>query len=506
MEPDVGQILERRADLTPNRVGWVDWDTGNRFRYQELNERANRAVNYLREEHGIQKGDRVSVLALNGLHYSDLYFGLGKIGAILAPLNWRLAKPELEYILEDCEPKVVLYDEESSDFTTELKNSFTQANWIHLTEYEEALEESSPGCPESTEPVKKEDPHAILYTSGTTGRPKGAMIPHRMILWNSVNTITSWGLDRNDVAPIVTPQFHTGGLNTLLTSMYHLGGKSVVTKGFDPEDTLRLIERESATVVFMVPVMFRMMSETELFPRADLSSIRFLITGGAPASEEIKETYRTRGLIFKEGYGLTEVGNNCFSQTAAESFQKKGSVGRPVLHEKAKVVNEQGERVPPDEIGELLLSGPHVFSGYWEKPEATEEAFSDGWFHTGDLARKDEEGYYYIEGRKKDMIISGGENIYLAEVERALKEHPKVADAALIGVPDEKWGEVGHAIIVTAEDAQVTEKELTEFCKDQLAGYKVPKSFEMTDSLPRNSYGKLQREKVREKFVKDFDE
>ncbi|MEF8726447.1 MAG: hypothetical protein V5A83_05875, partial [Candidatus Bipolaricaulota bacterium] len=169
-------------------------------------------------------------------------------------------------------------------------------------------------------------------------------------------------------------------------------------------------------------------------------------------------------------------------------------------------VNEQGKRVPPDEIGELLLSGPHVFSGYWEKPEATEEAFSDGWFHTGDLARKDEKGYYYIEGRKKDMIISGGENIYLAEVERALKEHSKVADAALIGVPNEKWGEVGHAIIVTAEDAQVTEKELTEFCKDQLAGYKVPKSFEMTDSLPRNSYGKLQREKVRKKFGKGLDE
>ncbi|MBS3788157.1 long-chain fatty acid--CoA ligase [Candidatus Bipolaricaulota bacterium] len=504
MEPDVGQILERRADLTPNRVGWVDWDEGERFRYKELDERANRAVNYLREEHDIQKGDRVSVLALNGLQYSDLYFGLGKIGAILAPLNWRLAKPELEYILEDCEPKVVLYDEESSDFTKQLMDSYTRASWIHLKEYKEALESSSPSRPEPTEPVNKEDPHAILYTSGTTGRPKGAILPHRMILWNSVNTITSWGLNRNDVAPIITPQFHTGGLNTVLTAMYHLGGKSIVTKEFDPEDTLRLIERESATVVFMVPVMFRMMSETDLFPRTDLSSVRFLITGGAPASEVIKRTYRDRGLVFKEGYGLTEVGNNCFSQTEAESLQKEGSVGRPVMHGNARVVNEQGEEVAPNQIGELLLSGPHVFSGYWENPEATEEAFTEDWFHTGDLARKDEEGYFYIEGRKKDMIISGGENIYLAEVERAIKEHPKVADAALIGVPDEKWGEVGHAIVVTAEDVEVTEKELTKHCKNQLAGYKVPKAFEFAKSLPRNSYGKLQRDQVEDQFGKNF--
>lgn len=500
MEPNVGQILERRANLTPNRVAWVDWDENERYRYAELDRRANKAVNYLQENHGIEKGDRVSVLALNGLHYSDLFFGLGKIGAILAPLNWRLAEPELEYILGDCEPELVIYDNESSEHTKELKENYTDASWVHLKEYEKELEAAPSGRPEVSEPIEKEDPHAILYTSGTTGRPKGAILPHRMVLWNSVNTVMSWGLNEKDIAPVVTPQFHTGGLNTVLTPMYHIGGRVVVTKGFDPEDTLRMLERESATVVFMVPVMFQMMSETDLFPKTDLSSIRFMISGGAPAPESVKETYRDRGLVFKEGYGLTEVGNNCFSQTPAESIQKEGSVGKPVIHENATIVDEEGNEVGADRIGELLLSGPHVFSGYWKKPKETEESFTKDWFHTGDLARMDDEGYFYIEGRKKDMIISGGENIYLAEVERVLKEHSGVADAALIGIPDDKWGEIGHAIIVPAEGYELDEDELTEFCRSNIASYKVPKSYEVAEELPRNSYGKLERDQVEEKF------
>ncbi|MFB6290401.1 MAG: long-chain fatty acid--CoA ligase [Candidatus Bipolaricaulia bacterium] len=500
MEPDVGQILERRASLTPNRIGWVDWNEDERYRYAELDRRANKAVNYLQKQYGIEKGDRVSVLALNGLHYSDLFFGLGKIGAIFAPLNWRLSEPELEYILGDCEPELVIYDEENSGHSEELKETYPDASWIHLKEYEKELDAASTKRPRASKPIEKEDPHAILYTSGTTGRPKGAILPHRMILWNSVNTVMSWGLNENDIAPVVTPQFHTGGLNTVLTPMYHIGGRVVVTKGFDSSDTLKMIERESATVVFMVPVMFQMMSETELFPKTDLSSIRFLISGGAPAPESVKKTYRDRGLVFKEGYGLTEVGNNCFSQTAAESRQKEGSVGKPVIHENAIIADEDGNEVEPDQIGELLLSGPHVFSGYWKKPEETENAFTDDWFHTGDLASVDEDGYFYIEGRKKDMIISGGENIYLAEVERVLKEHSDIDDAALIGIPDDKWGEVGHAIVVPAKGYELDEEELKEHCKSNIANYKVPKSFEVADELPRNSYGKLERDQVEEKF------
>lgn len=500
MDAFVGQILEKRADLTPNRIGWVDWDSGDRYRYRELDQRANKAVHFLRDEYDVRQGDRVGILALNGLHYSDLYFGLGKIGAILTPLNWRLARPELEYILGDCQPKVVLYDGESSEYTQKLMNSFDQTDWISLSEYESGLKNASSSRVKPETPIDRNDPHAILYTSGTTGKPKGAILPHRMILWNSTNTIVSWQLVPDDVAPIFTPQFHSGGLNVVLTPIYHLGGRVVTTKEFDPEDALQLIERESATVVFMVPTMFRMMSETDMFSKVDLSSIRFLISGGAPCSEAIKNPYRERGLIFKEGYGLTEAGINCFSQTPAETMIKEGSVGRPIFHGEAKIVDDEGNEVESGKIGELVLKGPHVFSGYWENPEATEEAFTGEWFHTGDLASNDADGYYYIEGRKKDMIISGGENIYLAEVEDVLQKHPAVDDAALLGVPDDKWGEVGKAIVVVEEGKTVSEDELTEYCRENLARYKVPKYFERIDSLPRNAYGKLQRDKVEEKF------
>lgn len=503
MDANVGQILEKRARLTPNRVGWIDGDTGDRYRYSDLNDRANRAVNFLRQQHDISQGDRVSLLALNGLHYSDLYYGLGKIGAILAPLNWRLAAPELEYILGDCAPEIVLYDEKSHDELNQLKDSYTDGEWVHLSEYEQALEQASSDRPEPTEPISEDDPHAILYTSGTTGRPKGAILPHRMVLWNSTNTVVSWGLTAEDVAPIFTPQFHSGGLNVVMSPLYHLGGTVVVPEQFDPEHALQLIERNSATVVFMVPAMFQMMSELDQFDEADLSSIKFLISGGAPCSESIKLPYQNRGLVFKEGYGLTEAGINCFSQTAADSLQREGSVGKPIFHGEGKIVDDHNDQVGVDEVGELLLSGPHVFSGYWEKPEETEQAFIDDWFHTGDLARRDEDGYFYIEGRKKDMIISGGENIYLAEVERVLKLHPDVADAALFGVPHDKWGEVGRAVIVVEQGQSVSDQELIEHCKENLAGYKVPKSFVTADSLPRNTYGKLERDKVEQEFSPD---
>lgn len=500
MEPNVGQILEKRASLTPNRVGWIDSETGGRYRYEDLDQRANRAVNFLREEYGVSQGDRVSVLAFNGLHYSDLFFGLGKIGAILSPLNWRLAVPELNYILEDSSPEVVLYDEKCHDGLEKLMDSYEDSEWIHLSRYEEALREVGAKRPRPSDPIEKEDPHAILYTSGTTGRPKGAILPHRMILWNSTNTITSWGFTREDVAPVFTSQFHSGGLNVVMTPIYHIGGSVVVPEKFDPEGALELIERNSATVVFMVPAMFQMMSETDLFSEIDLSSIRFLISGGAPCSEAIKRPYRDRGLVFKEGYGLTEAGINCFSQTAAESLQREGSVGKPIFHGEAKIVDEEGREAPDDEVGELLISGPHVFSGYWDKPDETAESFTEDWFHTGDLARRDQEGYYYIEGRKKDMIISGGENVYLAEVERVLKLHPGVADAALFGVPHEKWGEVGKAVVVPEEGRKVSEEDLLEHCRENLADYKVPKSVVRAESLPRNAYGKLQRDKVVEEY------
>jgi len=500
MEPNVAQILEKRALLTPHRVGLVEWEGGRRFKYQELEERANRLANLL-QGLGVSKGDRVSILALNGVYYVDLFFGVAKLGAVITPLNWRLAPPEQAYILNDSEPRVLFYGPEYAETVEQLKPQVRVEHYIALSKYEQMLQEASPEPPPPAE-VSLEDPHTIFYTSGTTGRPKGAVLPHRMILWNSVNTIVSWGLTQDDVAPIFTPMFHSGGFNVVLVPLFHLGGKVILTRKFDPEEALRLIEREQATIVFMVPTMFRMLAESESFAETDFSSVKFFISGGAPCPLELIELYQRRGLVFKQGFGMTEVGVNCFSMTAEEAFQKQGSVGKPIFHSQVKIVDDQGREVGVDEVGELIISGPHVCAGYWRKPKETEEALRDGWFHTGDLAKRDQDGFYYIVGRKKEMIISGGENVYLAEVEQVLIEHPKVKEAAVIGVPDPKWGEVGRAIVVLKQGETATEEEIKRFCEGRLARYKIPKSVVFTDALPRNPYGKVIRAELQERFGK----
>ncbi len=501
MEPNVGQILEKRALLTPNREGLVEWESGRRFKYGELDERANRIANFLRGL-GVKKGDRVSILALNGIYFVDIFFGVGKLGAIFAPLNWRLAAPEQEYILNDSEPAVLFYGPEFAERVEELKPKVKVEHYFPLSDYEDLLSQGSPEPPPPVE-LSLEDPHTIFYTSGTTGRPKGAILPHRMILWNSVNTITSWGLTADDVGPIFTPMFHSGGINVLLVPLFHVGGKVILVRKFDPADALRLIERERATVVFMVPTMYQMMAESDNFRETDLSSVKFMISGGAPCPVELIQLYQRRGVVFKQGFGMTEVGVNCFSMTAEEAFAKPGSVGKPIMHSWVRIVDEEGREVGPNEVGELIIAGPHVCSGYWRKPEETREALVDGWFHTGDLAKRDEDGFYYVVGRKKEMFISGGENVYLAEVEAVLNSHPKVKEAAVIPVPDPKWGEVGRAIVVLKEGEIATEEEMKAFCEGKLARYKIPKSFVFThEPLPRNPYGKLVRSELVKRYGK----
>lgn len=495
MEPNVAQVLEKRARLTPNRVGLVEWETGRRFRYEELEERARRVANYL-SKRGVHKGERVSILAPNGVYYADLFFGLAKLGAILVPLNWRLALPEQAYILNDSEPKALFYGKEYKETVERLKPQVKVRHYIDLDDY---IEDSSPEPPPPVE-VSPEDPHTIFYTSGTTGRPKGAILPHRMVLWNSVNTIVSWGLTQDDVAPVFTPMFHSGGFNVVLVPLFHVGGRIVLTRAFEAEEALRLIERERATVIFMVPTMFRMLSEAPNFPETDFGSVKFLISGGAACPVELIRLYQGTGLVFKQGFGMTEVGVNCFSMTAEESFRKLGSVGKPIFHSEAKIIDDAGREVGAEEVGELLISGPHVCSGYWNRPEETGQALVAGWFHTGDLARRDRDGFYYIVGRKKEMIISGGENIYLAEVEQVIASHPQVKEAAVIGVPDPKWGEVGRAVVVVKPGGSVTEHEIKEFCNGKLARYKIPKSVVFAETLPRTPYGKVIRAELRRRF------
>ena len=507
---NAADLLTKRANLTPDREALYDVTSDVRYTYAQLNQRANRAANFLVDKYGIQKGDRVSILAHNSIVYVDLLFGLGKIGGIFAPLNWRLTARELSYIVNDCRPKVLIvgpefvsvFEQMRGDIQIEHIVSLEGAELSGAKAYEDLLMASSVLEP-SRPIIDDEDAYCVLYTSGTTGRPKGAILPHRQILWNAINTVISWGLSEQDVSPILTPMFHSGGLFVFLVPLFYAGGRIVIARSFDPEASLRLIEQERCTVILGVPTLFQIWMNSPAFAQADFRHVHFFISGGAPCPPSLIEAWnQSKRVIVRQGYGLTEVGVNCFSMTDEDALRKKGSVGKPIFHSEMRLVDVDGSDVPVGETGELLIKGPHVCTGYWNNPQATAESLKDGWFHTGDMARMDEEGYFYIAGRFKDMIISGGENIYAAEVEAVFREHPCVADAALIGQPDEKWGEVGLMIVARKPGQAVSEEELLQFCSGRLAKYKIPKRIEFVEALPYSPYGKVMKEELREKWIR----
>lgn len=505
-------LLSKRAQLTPGREAVLELATGDRFTYAQLNERANRLANFMHEQMGVGAGDRVSILGQNSIVYLDLLYGLAKIGAIFAPLNWRLTAHELSYIVNDCQPKVLLCGPEYMSVLAEMRPEIDVEHILGMEgaqiqaagSYEDGLSAASGQEPVRLE-LDDETPYCILYTSGTTGRPKGAVLPHRQILWNCINTVISWGLTEHDVSPIFTPLFHAGGLFAFLTPILYAGGRVILARSFDPGESLQIIEREKCTVVLGVPTLFQMWMDSPEFERVDLSHIHFFISGGASCPKPLMEAWRKqKGVVFRQGYGLTEVGTNCFSMTDEESQPKSGSVGKPIFHSRMRLVNpESGEEAAIGQPGELLISGPHVCSGYWRNPQATAEALRDGWFHTGDMAHMDEDGFYYIVGRYKDMIKSGGENIYAAEVEAVFRQHPSVADVALIGIPDEKWGEVGLLVCVLKPGQPASAGELLDFCQGKLARFKIPKQVVFSEALPYSSYGKVEKVKLKQIYTRD---
>jgi fatty-acyl-CoA synthase len=483
----------------------VDEATGRRLSYKAFNRRADAMAHALRHRFGIQKGDRIAVLAHNSSDILELFFAVGKLGAILVPINFRLVAREVKYILENSEAKVLFF---GPDFAEMVRGLLPEVNVDYivpfeadpiLTSYEELLTSADGAVPEPAE-IALDDAHVILYTSGTTGSPKGAVLTHGSITWNAINTQVGWDLTHDDITITHTPFFHTGGLNVLTTPLIHRGGTIVVAKQFDAGKTLEIIERERVTVLFAVPTMFQMMIEHPGFAGTDMSSVRFFISGGAACPVSLIEAYSATGVTFKQGYGLTEAGPNCFTLDAKDAVRKAGSVGFPNMHIDVRVVDEAGQDVPAGTPGELLIRGPHVCKGYWKNAEATAAAIKDGWLSTGDVVQRDEEGYFYIVDRKKDLFISGGENVYPAELEKLLAGHPAIAEAAVIGIPDEKWGEVGRAIVVTRPGHTLTDKDVVGFLADKLAKYKLPKSVLFVAELPRNSTGKVTKPALRELY------
>ena len=505
---NASDLLTRRAEITPDREALFDQHAGDRYTYAVLNQRANRAANFLRKQFNIKKGDRVSILAQNSLPFVDLLFGLGKIGAIFAPLNWRLTANELIFIINDLQPSLLICGPEYIHVLEEMKGQIQVDNLLSLEgaeipkalDYETLLAEADDSEPERVQ-IDPDDGYCILYTSGTTGKPKGAVLPHRQVLWNSINTIVSWGLSEKDVSPILTPMFHSGGLFVFLVPLFHIGGRVVLTRSFDPEESLEIIMAEKCTVILGVPTLFQVWMNSSTFSDADFSNVHFFISGGAPCPPSLIKAWNdSKGVVMRQGYGLTEVGVNCFTMTDEEALRKAGSVGKPIFHTQMRLVDNEGLDVSVGQTGELIISGPTVCAGYWRNPQATALSLIDGWFHTGDMARQDDEGFFYIVGRCKDMIISGGENIYAAEVEAVFREHQAVADAALIGLPDEKWGEIGLMIVALKPGYSLTDDELKEHCRGKLARFKIPKQIEFTAGLPYSPYGKVIKAELRKQF------
>lgn len=492
----------RRALSSPAKVAIIDAGSGSSLTYQELDERATRLANHLRARCGVGPGDRIAILAMNRAEVLEAFFAAAKLTAILVPLNYRLAPPELQYILEDSGPKVLLYEKEFAPLLGSARQHLAIKHQIELDKcYEDVLASSSPEAIE-VQSFDAEMPVLIIYTSGTTGRPKGALLSHRMLTWNSINTTIGWDIVSTDVTTVHMPLFHTGGFNVLTLPLLHAGGTVVMLRAFDVEEVLRALEDYRCTIFFGVPTIFQMMLESPRFATTDLSAMRYFISGGAPCPIPLIEAIHAHGVAFTQGYGLTEVGPNCFRLSLNDALRKAGSIGFPTFHSEARIVDESGREVRQGEIGELLLNGGHVCSGYWGNSEATAAALSDGWFRTGDLARQDEEGYYYIAGRAKDMIISGGENIYPAEVEAVLHEHPGIASAALLGLADPKWGERPVAAVVACKDSVVTAADIVDFCSGKLARYKIPKQVFFVEEFPLLDSGKVSKRVLKEQIEK----
>ncbi len=498
----VGDYLGRRALYSPDDLAVVDAGKAphRSFTYSELNSRANRLANWLRDGAGIRKGDRVAVLAYDGVEYLDAFFACGKLGAVLSGLNWRLHWRELLNLIEKVQPKVLIY---SGDFAEVVRKIAAETSaiehYLHIegpsilnSRYYEKTLSDSVLLPVTTEDLHEEDIACLIFTGGTSGLPKAAQVSHRMIAWNTLNTIIH-DLHHGDVTVNTFPLFHTGGLLVYTTPLLILGGTVVLTRRFDAEQVLTLLEEYGATVYAGVPTMYQMMTAAPNWATADLSNLRFCTSGGAALPVSLVEQFqREKGVQFKQGFGMSEFGPGVFALAPEDAIRKAGSIGRPNFYVDARIVDEHNQPVMPGVVGELVLRGPSLSSGYFNDPDASTSAVDEhGWFHTGDLAVMDDAQYFRIVDRKKDMFISGGENIYPNEIEQVIYKHPAVEMCAVVGVPDPQWGEVGKAVIVLKQGQAATEAELLSHMQHFLAGYKVPRSVEFRDSLPTSAAGKI---------------
>jgi fatty-acyl-CoA synthase len=497
--------LDQHENIRADKIAIHDLDTDVQTSYKQLNHRAQRLAAHLQSQ-GIKKGDRVALLIRNCTAFFEVQFACSKIGAICLPLNWRLTASELSYILQDSTPSAMVYDHVFADVAVPLNSECNIALALEVGEpgeassYETAMDNASALTKvESTH----DDVSMIMYTSGTTGHPKGAMITHGMVFYNIVNMAAPAGVGSQTVQLVMLPLFHTGGLNCYANPILHAGGTILLMREFDPGRALKVIgdPEFGVTHMFAVPAPYQFMMQHPDFASTDLSRMQIAGVGGAPCAEAILRGWLDRGVPFIQGWGMTETSPGGVSLEAVDALRKIGSAGKGLMHTEIRIVDEDENDVAPGDVGELQIRGPNITPGYWNNPEATAKTFAGDWLKTGDAAKFDDEGFVYIVDRSKDMYISGGENVYPAEVENVLYQLPEIAEAAIIGVPSDRWGETGKAVLVLKPGQSLDADAVIGHCIKHLAKFKVPGSVEFIEALPRNATGKVLKRSLRDTYV-----
>ena len=508
---NVGGLLANRARVSPDLEGWVDVDTNRRFTFKAWNDRVNQTAHMLTDM-GVGPGDRVALLAMNCIEFMESFFAVAKIGAIGVPLNWRLTPTELAFILKDSGSSVLIFSGEFAASVEALKampGDATQIKeWVCIDGADSAskdyaaLQSAAP----ADEPVYgggDDDRLYIMYTSGTTGLPKGVVHTHNTVFGALITLARSSDTRFEDNYYCCLPLFHVGALTPALGSTYS-GVTLVVPRSFDPVKTWQTIEAEKINNMLAVPAMLHAMKMTLDMVKPDYSSLRWMTCGAAPVPVDLILHFGKLGVDILQVYGLTETCGPACLIDAKNAVSKAGSTGPAFFHTQVRIVDEKGKTCPPGVDGEVVVMGPHIMTEYWNNPEATAKAIKDGWFYTGDIATMDKDGFVYICDRKKDMIISGGENVYPAEVENALFSHPGIQDVAVIGQKSEKWGEVPLAIVIKA-DEDITETDILAYCSDKIARFKQPKGVRFVKEIPRNPSGKILKRILREQFPEDAE-
>ncbi len=505
---NVGGWLARRASWAPSALAVAD--DARRLDYASLESRSARCARRLHEA-GVVRGDRVAILLDNRSAYLETVFAAARLGALAVPVNARWSQAELAYLLDDCEPRVVVHGHDHADRLAAACGDAHHTPTLcwpvggEADAYEDSIARSEPWP--SVEPVSADDAMMIMYTSGTTGSPKGALLPHRKALYNSLNAQLFFGLSAADRVLVSVPLFHSFGLAILSLPTLYAGGSLVLQARFDADGVWSAVASEGIHVFGGVPTMFRRLHDRlESLPKDhyDLSSLRFLFTAGAAMPVDLIRRYEARGLLVKQGFGQTETSILCCLD-ARDAVRKAGAVGRPVFHAELRLVRlaeveaspAEWEDAPPGETGEIVVRGPICMLGYWNRPDETAATLRDGWLRTGDLARADREGFLTLVGRARDMYISGGENVYAREVESVLEQHPAIDELAIVGVPDDEWGEVGHAFVVVAPQIGFDPEAVLDWAGSRLARFKLPRHFTVVASLPRTETGKVRKHVLR---------